>query len=185
MIISGNILIQIKKNDVAAFRQLFDTIYFKLVEYSFKYVRKKEVAEEIAQDMLIYLWEHRIDIKIESSLENYLLAGVKNRSLNYLKSKYGSKEFDELLELHGQSFEMPVDNVLELKELEDLIKLAVKKLPPKCNTIFHLSRNADMTYQEIADELDISKETVKTQIGVALQKIREFLGKHWDTLPGG
>ena len=183
MVINENVLSQIKKNDVSAFRQLFNSCYFNLVEYSCKYIHRKEIAEEIVQEVLIHLWEKREDIVISSSLENYLLVAVKNNSLNYLKSKHGNKDFTDLSELYIQSGEAAVENELEADELEELIKIAVKKLPPKCGTIFHLSRNANMSYQEIADELDIGRETVKTQISIALQKIKEFLGKHWDVLP--
>ena len=59
--------------------------------------------------------------------------------------------------------------------LQRILQIAIQQLPPKCRIIFQLSRQAGLSYDEIAEELDISKETVKTQIKIAYQKLRVFL----------
>lgn len=177
------ILNRLKNNDVACYKQLFELHYRKLFGISLKYVSIKEVAEEIVQDIFIYLWDERNKVQINTSLESYLITSVKNKSINYLKSKYGSKDFVEVTDSQYISNELSADAELEISELKNIIRHAIKNLPPKCGIIYHLSRNAGMTYQQIADELNVGKETVKTQMGIALLKIREHLNKYWDHIP--
>lgn len=177
------IIQKIKNDDISSYKELFDSFYLKLLKYSMRFVSMKEIAEELVQDLFIHIWDNRKNLMIQTSLESYLFASVKNRSLNYLKSKYAGKDYVELSNLYIHPQSKSIDQEIEAFELELLIQKAVNSLPPKCGTVFNLSRNAGMTYQEIAEELNIGKETVKTQIGIALMKIREYLGKYWEEIP--
>ena len=73
------------------------------------------------------------------------------------------------------SVSMPKKDEGENEKLKKYIQTAVDALPTKCRKIFMLSRNAGMTYEEIAEELDLSKKTVENQMGIALKKLRESL----------
>lgn len=173
----------IKNGDVSAYKQLFEDYYKELYLFARKYLADKEVAEEIVQDVFIALWENKINIYIATSLKSYLYTSVKNRSINYLKSKIYNLNFVGIEEAIKESREIQADKQLELTELNNVIKEAVEMLPPRCKEMFHLSRNSEMTYQEIADALDVSKETVKSQISEALKKIKAYLNKHWERIP--
>ena len=122
-------------------------------------------------------------INIEKSLKSYLFTSVKNRSVNYLKSRINNILFVEIDRAESENRTIMTDPSLESQELDELIQVAISSLPPRCREMFHLSRNSGMTYQEIADTLNVSKETVKSQIGEAIRKIRDFLNKHWDKIP--
>ena len=77
---------------------------------------------------------------------------------------------------------VPAATYQEETELRQLIQRGIANLPEKCRIIFQLSREMGMSYEEIARELDVSRETVKSQIQIALKKLRQFLGDHWGTL---
>lgn len=156
---------------------LFKTYFHFLYIQAYRFVSNKEIAEELTQDVFVSLWEKRKTIKIEGNIKAYLSTAIKNKSLNYLKTSFSKQYFI------GEIPELPqVDYLSESKELEQLIEEAIEGLPEKCGIIFRLSRFSDMTYDEIANHLGISKDTVKTQIKTALSRIRAFLGKHWEIM---
>ena len=178
-----HLLSRIRKNNLEAYKYLFDLYYRELYFFARKFLENREVAEEIVQDVFIAFWENREVLIIEKSIKSYLFTSVKNRSINYLKSKINNINFVNIDSADSENHILITDQPLELKELDDLIQKAVSSLPPRCKEMFHLSRNSEMTYQEIADALDVSKETVKSQISEAIKKIKDYLNKHWDQLP--
>jgi RNA polymerase sigma-70 factor, ECF subfamily len=177
------VLSRIKNNDIEAYRYLFELYYRDLYFFAHKFIENREVAEEIVQDVFIFLWENRSSLNINKSIKSYLYTSVKNRSINYLKSKINNINFVNIEHAVDANLILPAHHTLELKELDKLIEKAISSLPPRCKEMFHLSRNSEMTYQEIADALDISKETVKSQISDALKKIKAFLSKYWEQIP--
>jgi RNA polymerase sigma-70 factor (ECF subfamily) len=140
------------------------------------------IAEELVSGIFINIWEKRNYLQINHSVKSYLYTSVKNTSLNYLKSQFASIKFESDAHLSiVKSPDKPTDQI-DYLQLEEIVRKGTESLPPKCRIIFTLSRHAGMSYQEIADELGISKKTVKAQMGIALHKMREYIGKHWDSL---
>ena len=75
-----------------------------------------------------------------------------------------------------------MEDELDQEALIRLLQKGIATLPSQCRTIFHLSRQGGLTYDEIAEELGISKETIKSQVKIALRKLRDFLGRHWEAM---
>lgn len=165
---------RIAAGDKEAFEQIFKKYYKDLCRYALRFLRKEELAEEIVQDLFITLWEKRKKLDIKASLGAYLFAGVKNKSLNYLKSQFARQDFQRGIE----ELSLSTDNTQETlayNELDELVTAAINSLPKKNRIIFDLNRNAGMSYQEIADQLNISRKTVENQIGISLKKLKELL----------
>lgn len=166
---------QIKSGDLRVYESFFRKNYADIVRYAHKFVRDKLIAEEIAQEVFMYLWEKRAVINVQSSLKSYLYSATKNRSINYLKL--------ELPKIQAQmdisEFEIGIQSEYVEKDrskfIEKAVKAAIDELPKKCREIFVLSRNAGLTYDEIAEDLDLSKKTVENQMGIALKKLRDSL----------
>lgn len=166
---------QVKDGKLASYEILFKKYYRELHRFAFTYVRDLSISEEMAQEVFLYMWEKRKKIEIQTTLKTYLYSAVKNKCLNYIK-----------LELPKQQSMADISEVLlsvnverkdegENEQLKKYIQKAIDALPKKCRRIFLLSRNAGMTYEEIAEELDLSKKTVENQMGIALKKLRESL----------
>jgi RNA polymerase sigma-70 factor, ECF subfamily len=169
-------------DDKGSFNQLIRLYYTVLSRSALKYVRSKEQAEEIVQDVFVSLWERRQTLMITTSLEAYLYTAVKYQSINYLKKKLAKPVFDSDFPASAHPATNDTEDQVACKELARLVTQAIGTLPEKCRIIFDLSRNAGLTYREIAAELNISPKTVETQISIALTRIKAYLGKHWDTL---
>jgi len=162
---------------------LFDQYYENLVSFSITYVGRQEVAEDIVQELFIKIWENRNAINITKSFKAYLFTSTRNSSINYLRSKYARIAFDELTSIKENQIRTTSQDEITEKELKRVIQSAVENLPEKCGIIFNLSRNSDLSHQEIADHLRISKKTVYVQIRNAVLKIKEVLDEKWNKIP--
>ncbi len=178
----AEIVSELTLDNKEVFEHLFRTYYHQLCRFSMKYVREKEATEEIVQDIFLYLWEKRHSLNITQSLKAYLYTATRNRSLNYIKANISRVEISGDLAEEDQPLYDPQTSQLDPQDLKRIISEAIEMLPPRCRAIFDLSKNAGLTYQEIAEELEISKKTVEAQMSIALKKLRETLKPAWDKI---
>jgi len=174
---------KLKQGDETAFRYLFDKHYGLLCSIAAEFLKDDFLAETIVGDVILYIWEKRDTIEIQSSLRAYLIRAVRNKCLNYKNLRHVNKEIklsDEPTDLKGNyiySEEQPLAILLE-KELEDKINHSIDDLSEECRQVFELSRFDQLRYEEIAVKLNISVNTVKYHIKSALSKLRTDLGKY-------
>jgi RNA polymerase sigma-70 factor (ECF subfamily) len=180
------ILLQnIKLGDEKAFQYVFDTHYSLLCSIASEFLKDDFLAETIVGDVILYLWEKRETIEVQTSLRAYLVKSVRNKCLNYRELQYVVKEtrlpeHEELLDAKGNllvSDNQPLALLLE-KELELEIEKSINDLSDECRKVFELSRFEHKKYEEIALELNISVNTVKYHIKNALAKLRSDLSKY-------
>jgi len=140
------------------------------------------MTEEIVQDIFIYLWEKKENIKIESSLKSYLLRASKNRSLNYIRNEKTKLDiYNRFNEFNKETIEMP-DSVMDTNQLRHVINAAIDSLPDRCREIYILGKEKSMSYKEISEELGISVKTVEVQMGKALKKLRDQLRPYYNDI---
>jgi len=146
--------------------------YHKICHISaIRIVKDKHVAEDIVQDVFLELWKKRGRYVINTALKAYLRRSVVNRSLNYIRDL--KIVFDEEDKIPNTSVrEEGALKGLETEELGIKINEAINRLPERCRIVFTLSRFEEMTYQQIADQLNISIKTVENQISKALKQLR-------------
>lgn len=173
---------KIRNGDQRALQSLFDSYYNDLVVHALKMVINRGVAEDTVQEVFIRLWKNRDTFILEKTFQSYLFAAVRNRSINYLKSRYGRIRFEELDQIGPVLNDHTADGELAFSEVREAIQAAVNLLPPKCRIVFNLSRNAGFTSDEIAGSLGLSRRTVQTQISIAIKKIKDHLKDQWDHL---
>ncbi len=169
------ILEEISKRNRKVFKTFFNKHYKDLVIYANGYLFDKQGSEDIVQEVYIYIWENAKDLNIKSSLKNYLYAMVRNKCLNYLKSIKITDSYD-YLELNvslitEQVFDSTSDEDKQIV-YHQILKI-VDALPNKMQQIVKLKFLHHYKYAEIAEELGISVNTVKTQLKRARVKITE------------
>ncbi len=152
---------------------LFDRYYTYLCQVSYTVVGDQNMAEDIVQDLFVWIWTNRSEMSLYASLSAYLRRATINRSLNYLRKKESLPINPELLDapdsqLNGQE-------MIEYDELLYKIYASIDQLPPQCQTVFKKSRYEQKTYQEIADEMHLSIKTVGNHIAKALKTLRAGL----------
>jgi RNA polymerase sigma-70 factor (family 1) len=185
-ILNAELTRRIKQNEQSAFELLFKLYYHQLCNYARVYVKHFELADEIVQETFVKVWEVRATLDEQLSLKAFLYRCVHNNAVNYIKklqvnnrltSDYVNEMKHRMRLLEMETADGYFDK-LAVQELEVYIQKAIDELPPQCREIFLLSRFKEMSYQEIADHLLISTNTVKTQLSRALQKIKSGLKKN-------
>lgn len=173
----------IQQGDVTAFEELYKKYYIFLCLIAEHIVRNSSDSEEIVSDVFVKLWNIREKINITTSLKAYLVKAVYNTSFNYIEqSKIRNKFTDNLsssdYEILAWDSDYPLGRLYE-KEIMNIIDHGISTLPDACRQVFILSRNENMKYSEIADKLGISVNTVKTQMKIALVRLRKILKDCW------
>ena len=140
----------------------------------FRYISDHSLVEDIVQESFVILWEKRDEIfKTKEDLRKYLFVTVRNHAINYLRSiKIKRVDLEVSLSEIKQS---ETEKLYEGEELSVQIEKAIRKLPVKCREIFLLAYVENMTYNAIAQQLSISKNTVKTQMVIAYRILRQEL----------
>ena len=156
-----------------SFRTLFDFHFNALCGFGNKFVAETEVVEDLVQDAFISLWKKRFDFNHEHSVKAYLYTSVKNKCLNHIKKHNPLSRQDESWEILSES-EQYVDNAIVEEETFNLLYAEIKSLPKASQAIMLLALNG-LKNQEIANELSISVNTVKTQKKIAYAKLKNQL----------
>jgi len=169
----------IRQGDIAVFEELHKRYYIFLCLSAEHIVRNPSDAEEIVSDVFFRLWKIRDKIDITASIKAYLVKAVYNTSLNYLeRDKIRNSLTDSIgssdLKLLAWESDYPLGRLYE-KEIREILEHGISTLPDTCREIFILSRDKDMKYSQIADNLGISVNTVKTQMKIALARLRDIL----------
>lgn len=186
-----HIINKLKLGDEKAFKYIYDCHYVLLCRFAFQLLEDSSLAEEIVDDAIFYLWEHRADIEITHSIRAYLMRAVRNRCLNELNSLSHRKEFrfssfmlPENMEFLDSIFvedDHPLGTLLE-QELEEKLLRCIEDLPKECKAVFKKSRFEQKKYEEIAGELNISVNTVKYHIKNALAFLQKQMGDYLKVL---
>lgn len=178
---------KLRKGDERAFRLLYDRHYVLLCRFANQLLNNAALAEEVVDDVIFYLWEHRQEVEIRYSIRAYLMRAVRNRCLNELQlqshreelhiSSFLSPESMDFLDSLFVDNKQPLGMLLE-QELEEELKRSIDELPLECRKVFYKSRFEQKKYEEIATELGISVNTVKYHIKNALAFLQRRLGSY-------
>jgi len=168
----SDLLKGIQNKKVEAFEELYRLFYGDLTVYAQTYVYQQDIAEDLVQECFYTLWDSDYSQNINKSLKSYLYSVVRNKCLNHLRhlqveDKYRSKE------MHAIQFSESYD-ILDDEELIGKVKAAIEYLPEKCRLTFKMAVLQEMKYIEIAEELDLSVNTVKYHIKNAYRILRKY-----------
>jgi RNA polymerase sigma-70 factor (ECF subfamily) len=165
---------RVREGDAGAFEIIVRSYVKELGSFAKYFVKSHDVAEDIVQNLFIHLWEKKNSIRIKGRLRTYLFAAIRNRSLDYLKHQSIDQKYS-----YGYSQLVPLPStpheIVELRELDDLIMKALEKLPERRRIVFILNKYCNMTYAEIAEILEITVKTVDAHMVNAVKSLRSDL----------
>ncbi len=160
------------------FRQLFDQWFNPLCNYAYSLVQNHVLAKDIVQEVFIQIWEKREQIKDDIDLKPYLFKSTYNKTIEKFRQKKLRQKLakENLIKIENaeketQDFELVSANYL----LKEKLNNSIRQLPPKCQEVFLMSRKNGLTYDEIANDLGISKKTVENHMMKALDFLRKNL----------
>ncbi|MFZ4262761.1 RNA polymerase sigma-70 factor [Sphingobacterium sp. HJSM2_6] len=161
----------LKTDQHEAFELIYTSYAETLLHYTYQKVGDKKIAEDIVQNVFIQFWENTKAIR--SSIYGYLINSIKFQVFNYYRScKVKTKYLIHLSVYIEEISQTNPYQQLEAKELFIALEELISKLPNQCRKVFLLSRFENLTNEEIAEQLMISKKTVENYITQALAFIR-------------
>lgn len=171
--------IRLRNGDAKAFHELY--LYFAPILYRYVYslLHSKEDTEDILHNVFCKIWEMRNTLKDNTNFEAFLVTVSKNSAYNLFKSKYYSMVLKESMmnnDIGNSNNCINGENDSIEQDLTSYLGKVISNLPPRRKEIFILNRFKGLTYKEIANMLQISENTVDTQMRKALAYIKENLG---------
>lgn len=157
----------------AAFDELFRRYYTVLCAYACRMVSVED-AEEIVQDSMVWLWENRETLVIESSFSGYVFKMVYRRALNHIVKREVAQRAELNFQAHCQEWTESV-SPYHVEELASRIEEAVEQLPSAYRIAFVAHRFEGMSYKEIAEREGVSVKTIDYRIQQALKLLRKSL----------
>lgn len=164
----------------AAFSNIYRIYFPKLVRFAREYVVSTEDAENIVQDIFMYLWEHRSILDSLNNPNAFLFTLTKNRCIDFYRNKVRMESKKESLDalserelkLKMEALQQFDESMFTVDDIDALLNKAISHLPEKCRQVFILSRMEGLKHEEIAKQLNISVNTVQNHIVTALRKLK-------------
>jgi RNA polymerase sigma-70 factor (family 1) len=173
--INSNHIQQLIAGDEAAFDLIYEAYSSKVYRLAFRFLKDAQQSEEIVQECFINLWTSRQKLNAEGDIWLYLYVIAKRLSLNSLRQMCQSREFSDKLVNHIATVHNDTEEDLLVSDLEQFTERIINKLPRQQQLIFRLSRVEHLTHKEIADQLQISPNTVKNHMVEALKTLKSQL----------
>lgn len=172
------------------FEQIYLSYFSKMKRFAREYVLSDEDAENIVQDVFLDFWEKKELLPLPINILAYLFTSIKNRCIDFLRHKIVQKEVEnKMQEEYRLTLQMKYyslgeldEGIFEKDDVEQLLSKVIDSLPERCREIFLKSKIEGKKQKEIAEEMNISINTVETQMGIAYKKLRNELKDYFPLL---
>ena len=163
-------------NNQHAYKQLFKSLFPSVFRFSFTLLNSKELAEEIASDVMFVLWKSRLKLMEIENIKVYAFVIARNLSLNALNKN--SRQV--LVSIEDIEIEVFLDNLTPEQifindELGKKLEIAIQTLPNRCKLVFKLIKEEGLSYKDTATILNISTKTVDAHLVTAIKKLTAIL----------
>ncbi|OOQ57957.1 RNA polymerase sigma factor [Mucilaginibacter pedocola] len=168
----------VNRHQGLTFEEVFERYKQQVYNQVYAIAKSEYAAEELTQEIFIKIWLNKEALDGVSNIGGYIYTMARNYSLNYLrKAASESRLVDELARV-AVSGHNNTESVIAASECKQLISTAVEHLSPQRQLVYKLSREEGLNYDEIADQLNLSRHTVKNHLLAALAFISNFLTKN-------
>ena len=165
---------KVKMGDKAAFDALFLRSYPVLITFARKQLGDAAEAENIVQDIMLYLWENRKKLQI-NDINSYLFTSVKNKCATRVSHLRTMERVHASIRTKGESSAQPVQDIDIINELAHRLDDALKQMPLEYRETFEMNRFRNKNYKEIADIMNVSPKTVAWRMSKVLGELRRQL----------
>ncbi|MBW8683596.1 RNA polymerase sigma factor [Chitinophaga rhizophila] len=165
-----------REGDTAAFKVLYQRYWKKLYVSACKRV-DADSAKDIVQEVMLTLWRRKSEITVDSEedLSRYLHSALRYRVISWYAF---SNTTVQIPEWYDQPVQSSFESSFDLRQLKDLIDGEVDRMPDRMQQIYQLSREEDLSVTDIATQLNLSEQTVRNQLSLAMKRLRELLRNH-------
>lgn len=161
---------RLRNGEQSALSNIYQQYWEELYQLSFQLIKDQQIAEDTIHDVFVNIWNIRKKLTIQTSLKSYLYTCVRYECYRVLRKRHKTKT----IPLEEQTNYLLAEESchLELKDLQKKLESILNTLPVKSQRIFHLSRNEEMSYNEIAEKMNLSSKSIEYHISKALKKLK-------------
>jgi RNA polymerase sigma-70 factor (family 1) len=169
----AKLLFKIANGDEASFAELFDYYYGYLTDFVVRYVKSEELAQDIAQEIFIKIWNQKERLLEVQTFNAYLFIAARNHTFNVLKAAGKNEALkSKIAEHYHRTATDPEDASLK-EEYQAFLEKKMNELPERSRQIFRLCKLEGKSYDEVAAELGISRNAVKNHIVFSKKYLKE------------
>jgi RNA polymerase sigma-70 factor (family 1) len=168
----------LRSGDEMAFSMIYKKYWEKLLVIAGRRLNDLAEAEEAIQDIFLNLWKRRATFKLQVGFENYFAVAVKFEIINRLAKRARESTRDMEFAIDLNNIKNSSYDSFDLDVLQKQLEHTISSLPPKCQLIFRMSREAEFANKKIAKELNISEKAVEKHITFALKTLRTRFGQY-------
>lgn len=172
------LLLRVALGDEHAFSALFAMYHQVLASHIYRVTECMELTEEVVQDSFLKIWLNRESLPNVLSFKAYLFVISKNHALNCLRKLAKERSCQKSLEQDAPILTLDAQN--EDNRYYNLLDKAIDRLPPQQQKVYLLSRHKRLKYDEIANQMGLSRETVKKYLQSSTISITNFVQSHND-----
>ncbi|MEJ5053408.1 RNA polymerase sigma factor [Sphingobacterium sp. MYb382] len=176
--IDKSILLAMSKGDIKAFEHIYKTYSMPLYRNLLYLLKDSDEVDEIIHNTFLKVWTKKEAIDLDKNFYSYLLKIANSMAIDFLRRNVRTQAVCENLLITGNKETPSVEEAYLKKEEWLMVEEGINMLPPQRKLIFTLFKLEGKSYQEISDELSISKSTVSGQIVIAMKFLRKFMATH-------
>ena len=173
----ADLLTALKADDKLAFKELYDRYWHKMYSIALRKLGRKEVAEELAQELFVMLWQKRTTLRI-INLNAFLQVSLKNLTIDYIRHHIQEEHYLDSLKQYFPLESMTTTDMVYFNELTEALQKALAELPEKTRQIFMLNRFERLTIREIAVQLNLSEKSIEYHLSRSTTYLRKHLREY-------
>lgn len=170
------LVILLKQDDRKAYAEIFNRYKAPLYIFAYKKTGDREEAKDLVHELFVSTWKKRMEANMPSGLAPYLFGMLKNRIFDLFKHKKVTERYLDTFQYYLNTENNNTDHLVRHNELNELIEKEIAALPEKMRRVFELSRKTNLSRKEIAEELNVSEQTVKSHLFHALKILKTRFG---------
>lgn len=160
-----------------AFQKIFEKYRDDIYTYAKALLHSEEAAQEVVQEVFMRIWLKAEELDPDLNFKSFLFTMCRNLCFDSLRKLANSRKLSQELLHTSDTYHDSVQETMLSEDYQQLRQQAIDKLPPKRKLIFQMSRDREMTYEEISKELGITISTVKSQMTKAIEHMRTHVKK--------
>lgn len=172
------LLASMAAGDAEAFEQLFDAYWDGIYRVAFTLTKSRELSRDLVQEVFLKIWLQRETLPLKDNFTGFLFITARNHILDEMRRQLQRQSFTGHLEAWFAESPLQADQRLLYRESQALLQQALGQLSDQQRQVYLLTRESGWTQDEIAQHLQVSKNTVKTHMSRALAAIRDYLTGH-------
>lgn len=174
------LLAKVASGDTHAFAIIYNTYRKRVYTIALQYLHTEMQAEDAVQEIFLKLWRLEDNLTTIRNLEAYLLQLTKHKCLNMMRRQNLENLHIEPLHEGFEYADSNTEDQILLNDTRKIVNEGIAMLPPKQKLVYQLCRMQDLKYEKVGEKLNISPETVRSHLKLALKSLRAHVSMHTD-----